>query len=37
MASSNQADDHAQLDLLPLGESGQALGVLLKLSRLAPA
>lgn len=37
MASSNQPGDHAQLDLVPLGESGQDLGVLLKLSRLAPA
>jgi hypothetical protein len=37
MARANQPDVHAQLDLLPLGECGQALGVLLQLSRLAPA
>jgi hypothetical protein len=37
MARANQPGDHAQLDLLPLGGGGQALGVLLQLSRLAPA
>lgn len=37
MARANQPGVHAQLDLLPLGECGQALGVLLQLSRLAPA
>jgi two-component system CheB/CheR fusion protein len=37
MARANQPGDHAQLDLLPLGGGGQALGVLLQLSRLASA
>jgi two-component system CheB/CheR fusion protein len=35
--SGDQPAEHAQLHLLPLGESGQVLGVLLQLQRLAPA
>lgn len=37
LSSGDQSTEHAQLHLVPLSESGQALGVLLQLQRLDPA